>query len=317
MNRLLILDGNGLLHRAYHALPHLSSASGFPVGAVYGFISMVMKLYSDFCPDGFAVAFDRPEPTFRNQLFPEYQSHRPKAEPDFVLQIHKIHDVIKACGIPIFDASGYEADDVIGTLVKRLEQSVNQIIVVTGDRDILQLVNGETVLIYMPVKGLSEGRLYGEQEVKDKLGVFPKQIPDWKALCGDSSDNYPGVFGIGPKTAATLITRYGSLEGVYEHIQDGNISENIRQKLLQGRENAMLSKQLATIRTDTPLDIQYEHFSSFSFQTPVVRSIFEELGFSSFIKKLFEAKRSEEKLEERENKKQNKKQEDDQQMSLF
>jgi DNA polymerase-1 len=314
MKRLVLLDGNALLHRAYHALPPLTTASGQPGGAIYGFISMLIKLKTDFHPMGFAVAFDRPEPTFRKELFAKYQMQRPVLDDALAIQIQMVHDVMEAFGIPIFEMSGYEADDVIGTIVKKIENrkkkkdhtgSIDQIIIVTGDRDILQLVEDENVLVYMPVKGLSEGKLYGEKEVRERLGVSPSRIADWKALCGDNSDNYPGVSGIGPKTAADLINTYESIETLYEVLDKADISLRVKEKLIAGKENAFLSKNLATIRTDAPIEFEENRLMVSSFDTPAVRAILGELGFPSLLKRITGKEGSQEQKEKSKKKKVN------------
>jgi DNA polymerase-1 len=179
---------------------------------------MVLRLLLDFHPSHIAVAFDRPGGTFRNELYPDYQSQRPQMEDDFISQIHTTHEVIQTMGIAIYEQDGFEADDVIGTIVEKVKKEIkdiDQVIIVTGDRDILQLVEDDRVLVYMPVKGLSEAKLYASADVVQRLGILPEQIIPWKALCGDSSDNYPGVAGIGPKTAATLVKEFGSVEHIY------------------------------------------------------------------------------------------------------
>jgi DNA polymerase I len=288
MNRLLILDGNALLHRAYHALPPLNAPDGQQVGAVYGFISMIIRLRQDLKPTHMAVCFDRPVPTFRKKMYKEYQSQRPEMDEILVSQIVLTHDAVKAFSIPIFEQDGYEADDVIGTLAKQLQATMEQIIIVTGDRDILQLVSADNTLVYMPVKGLSESKLYGEKEVVERIGVLPHQIPDWKGLCGDSSDNYPGVPGIGPKTATDLIKKHGTIETLYKGLEEGSIllTERLRSKLIEGKESAFLSKDLATIRTNVELDIDAELLSTQLLNSENVIEILRAFGFPSLIKRL-------------------------------
>ncbi len=291
MNRLLILDTHALLYRSYHALPPLTSPEGLPVGAVYGFLSMFLKLFSEFHPVGIVAAFDRPEPTFRNHLYAEYQAQRPKADEDFVRQILLVKDVLSAFRIPLRDAVGYEADDVIGTIVRivskqKKQYGIDQIIIVTGDRDILQLVRDHDVYVYMPIKGLSEGKLYGEDDVAHRLGVRPSQVVDFKALCGDSSDNYKGVAGIGPKTAISLLHEYGSLEAIYMHLEEARLSNKIKCALREGKDHALLAKSLAMIRTDTPIDLKKEEISSFSFDANQAIQLFYKLGFVSLVKRI-------------------------------
>lgn len=275
-HRLVLIDGNAILHRAYHALPPLTAPDGSVVNAVYGFVSILIKIFNDLKPTYMAVAFDRPEPTFRKKLYTDYQAKRPEMDSDLVTQIPKVQDMVRAFGIPIYDKAGFEADDVIGTLVK---QANMEVIIVTGDKDILQLVDDEKgVKVFMPTKGLSEGKLYGEAEVVERMGVTPKQIPDLKALMGDSSDNYPGVAGIGPKTAVDLITRYGNIDTLYK-------SDGLTEKLVQGRENAFLSKDLATIRIDVPVEMKLLETLE-TLDTLEARKKLQEFHFPSLIKRL-------------------------------
>lgn len=298
MNRLVLIDGNAILHRAFHALPPLTAPDGSLVNAVYGFASILFKLFSDFKPTHMAVAFDRPKPTFRKTLYEGYQAKRPKMDEGLVGQIEKVHDLVHAFGIPIFEKDGFEADDLIGTLCHvatkkktgKKGNPVDQVIIVTGDRDILQLVEDEKVLVFMPTKGLSEGRLYAEKDVMERMGVFPKLIPDLKGLMGDASDNYPGVAGIGPKTALALLNQAKSLKGIYRNLKDTKrqhtllVSDAVLAKLKAGEASAMLSYDLATIRTDVPLDKDIVEVST--FDTPQVRQALETFHFHSLLKRM-------------------------------
>lgn len=275
MNRLVLIDGNAILHRAYHALPKFTTSKGEPVGAVFGFVSMLLKILSDLKPMYIAVTFDRPKPTFRQELFVGYQAGRPAMDDALVPQVADVHKVVEAFNIPIFEVDGYEADDVIGTLAEqavraeRLELSKKgkktqlsalsskqlEVIIVSGDRDLLQLVNSH-VKVYMPIKGLSEAKMYGSEEVREKYGLEPSQVIDMKALTGDASDNYPGVTGIGPKTASSLLKKYQTLENVYKHL--GELSERVAKALADGAEAAGLAKKLAAIVTDVPIKLKLE-----------------------------------------------------------
>jgi DNA polymerase-1 len=291
MQRLVIIDGHAILHRAYHALPPLTTSTGEQVNAVFGFISMLLRVISDLKPDYLAVAFDRPKPTFRKQLYVGYQAKRPKMDSELVPQIEIVHKVLNEMGIQIFEMDGYEADDVIGTIAERIKNHELRIknngfdtIVVTGDRDLLQLIDDKTK-IYMPVKGLSESKLYGEKEVEEKFGIKPEQIVDYKALVGDASDNYPGVPGIGPKAASSLLSCFSTLEELYEHL--GNVkSENIRKKLAENAESAGMAKKLATIIRDVPIVIDLEKCRLSDFDRPNVHKTFEDLEFRSLIPRL-------------------------------
>ena len=307
MNRLVLIDGNAILHRAYHALPPLTAPDGSVVNAVYGFTSMLFKLFIDLKPTHIIVAFDRPKPTFRKQLFAGYQAKRPEMDEELSTQIAKVHDVITSFGIPIYEVDGYEADDVIGTLAK---QAVNktQVVIVTGDRDLLQLVEGDRILTYMPVKGLSEAKIYGEKEARERLGVEPQQIPDYKALAGDQSDNYPGVAGIGPKTASQLLETFGSVEKLYQAIAKKDtrlekFSQNVLEKLAHGAEDAVLSKDLATVRTDVPIHINLDEAKIDTLDRPQARKALEDFHFSSLVKRLEKMGKEETKVKKSSSKK--------------
>lgn len=271
--KFVLIDGNAILHRAYHALPPFTTSDGKPVGAVFGFTSMLLKVLSDLKPTYIAVAFDRAAPTFRQELFVGYQAGRPAMEDELVMQVEGVHEVVEALNIPVFEVDGYEADDVIGTLAnqairgKSLEPSKTkektnpqalvtnnlEVIIVSGDRDLLQLVNFH-VRMYAPIKGLSEAKMYDGEAVREKYGIEPGQIVDMKALTGDASDQYPGVRGIGPKTASTLLQKYGTLENLYKNL--GELSEKVRAALTEGAESATLAKKLATIVTDVPIRLK-------------------------------------------------------------
>lgn len=297
MKRFIVIDGNAVLHRAYHAMPPLTAPDGSIVGAVYGFISMLIRLYNDFRPTHMAVAFDRPAPTFRKKLFKEYQATRPVVEDALIRQIDVVHEGLKAFAIPVYEQDGFEADDIIGTLCRQIpnpkHQNPNnqtiQIIIVTGDRDLLQLVEDDRVLVYMPTKGLSEAKLYNAKETVERMGVPPGQIADLKALMGDASDNYPGVAGIGPKTAITLLSTYATVEDIYSAI-DENILRGASQltldKLKAGRESAILSKELAVIRTDVPIVFDETACQVSSLNTPQANAILDRLHFHSLIKRI-------------------------------
>ena len=271
MNRLVLIDGNAMMHRAYHALPPLTTPDGTLVNAVYGFTSMLIKVFQDLKPTHMAVAFDRPEPTFRKELYKDYQAHRPELEDNMASQFPILRDVIGAFHIPIYDASGFEADDVLATAASH--SSASEVVIVTGDRDILQLVD-DRVKVLMPTKGLSEGTLFGKKEVREKMGVPPKLIPAFKALAGDPSDNYPGVSGIGPKTAIALLEKYGS------------IKQLIKAKKISDAASASLGLKLATIRTDAPITFSLKDARLFSLDTLDARTKLAELHFPSLVKRL-------------------------------
>lgn len=274
MNRLILIDGNAAMHRAYHAIPPMRALSGAPANAVYGFASMLIKVFGNLHPTHIAVAFDRAAPTFRKKLFEGYQAKRPKMDDDLSSQIDLIHELISAFGIPIYEQDGFEADDVIGTIVK--QSHLDQVIIMTGDRDILQLVRDEKVMVYMPTKGLSEGKIYREKDVLERMGVTPDKIPDFKGLAGDPSDNYPGVPGIGPKTAIKLLIKYKSLEKILK-TNELTSSE---------KESARMSYDLATIRTNAPIKFVASNAKIDSLLNRRSIDMLETLNFPSLIRRL-------------------------------
>ena len=208
MKRLVLIDGHAILHRAYHAFPStLKTRKGELVNAVYGFSRMLLTVLEDLKPQYLVVAFDLPQPTFRHQEYVGYQIQRPEMDKELFGQIERVYQIVKALNIPIFTAPGFEADDVIGTLAKQAKNL--EVMIVTGDRDIMQLVN-KKVKVYSPRKGFAEPEIFDEKKVKEFLGITPQQVIDYKALTGDPSDNYPGVSGIGPKTAVKLLSRFKS-----------------------------------------------------------------------------------------------------------
>ncbi len=297
-SKLVLIDGNAILHRAYHALPPLTTKKKEPINAVYGFISMFLKLVQDLQPTHVAVCFDRKEPTFRHEEFEAYQAHRPEMDKDLSVQFEKARDVISAFGIPIYDKAGFEADDVIGTLafqavVSRAEkrgrktrksaEEIDEVVIVTGDRDILQLVT-DKIKVYLPIRGLSEAQLMGKKEVVEKLGVKPNQVDDFKALVGDPSDNYKGVPGIGPKTAIKLLNKYNSIDNVYRHLDE--IEERVQQKLKAHRKDVTLYQKLAKIVTDVKLDVDLNKMSKWKVDSQEILNLFAEYGFKTLTKRV-------------------------------
>ncbi len=285
MSRLVLIDGNAILHRAFHALPAMNNSKGQPTNAVYGFVSMLFAVIKELKPTHIAVAFDRPKPTFRKQLFKEYQSQRPEMDKELVSQIKIVHQVLETMRISIYEKDGYEADDVIGTITKQsVNKKVDEVIVMTGDRDLLQLVN-KKVKLYMPVKGLTEAKLYGEKETEERMGVPPGQITDLKGLMGDASDNYPGVAGIGPKTAILLLKEFGSVASVYKHLSKLK-NPSLVEKLTKDKKNALLSHQLATVVTDAPIDFDAQKSELHDLATREVIELFGSLEFKTLLKRL-------------------------------
>ena len=264
--RLVILDTHAILHRAYHALPDFSSSKGEPTGALYGLISILVRIMQDLGPDYVAAAFDLPGGTFRHAAYEDYKGTRMKAEDDLIAQIKRSRDVLKAFGLPLYDAKGFEADDVIGTIVEQTKKDKNlEVIIASGDMDTLQLVQGERVKVFTMRKGLTDIVTYDEDKVRERYGFGPEAVPDLKGIMGDASDNIKGVPGVGEGSALKLIQTYGSLEGVYKAIKkDGvekvakkaGIQTRYAQLVADNKENAVFSKMLAQIRSDAPIEFE-------------------------------------------------------------
>lgn len=250
--RFILVDGSSLLYRAFYALPLLQAANGSYTNAVYGFATMLQKLLQEHAPDYLAVAFDKGKKTFRNEMFAEYKGTRKPTPPELSSQIPMLHEFLAALGVPLIEEQGYEADDILGTLAVKAAQEGVDVLVVTGDRDALQLVR-ENISVLFTRKGMTDLLLYDEKLFLEEYGFPPARLIDMKGLMGDSSDNIPGVPGIGPKTAKKLLIDYGSLEGVYEHTSEIT-GKKLKENLLENREKAFLSKDLATIRCDMPLE---------------------------------------------------------------
>jgi len=274
------------MHRAFHALPPLTTKKGEPINAVYGLISMLIRIIQTQKPTHIVCAFDRKEPTFRHKEFEEYQSHRPETDKDLSVQFDKAKKVISTIGIPVYDKAGFEADDLIGTIAKRAEKDLDEVVIVTGDRDILQLVSKKTK-VFLPIRGLSEGKEVGETEVFEMLGVKPNKVDEYKSLVGDPSDNYKGVPGIGPKTAVKLLSEYKDLDDIYKNIE--KIDERIAKKLKEGEESARTSQKLAQIVVDVPIKIDISKMSNWKLNNKDVLDLFQVYGFKTLSKRIKKA----------------------------
>ncbi len=288
MGKLVIIDGNAILHRAFHAMPPLTTREGELINAVYGLVSMFLRIITDLKPQSIVVTFDEKEETFRHKEFKGYQSQRPPTAENLSSQFDKAREFFKAVHVPIYSKPGYEADDVIGTIAK---QSKGETVIVTGDRDILQLVNDKrNIKLYMPIAGLSNAKLFTEKETIERMGVPANQIPDYKALVGDPSDNYPGVAGIGPKSAEKILKKYSTIDNIYAHLQD--IEPNIRQKLEAKKDDAKLFHHLATIVCDVPIKINFDEMDKWKIDSPEVLTLFEKFGFRTLTDRIKKAGRA-------------------------
>ncbi len=292
--KFVIIDGNAIIHRAYHALPPLTARDGTMVNAVFGFTSMLLKVLNDVKPEYLALSFDVAGGTFRDEVYEDYKATRVKADDELYNQIPLVHKMVEAFDIPIYTKEGYEADDVIGTLVKKMEKEKGGIenIVVTGDMDILQLVDKKTKVFGLR-KGMSDIVMYGEGEVKEKYGFGPERVVDYKALRGDPSDNIPGVKGIGEKTAKQLIGSIGGVKEIYKDLKakKSKIREQFKSgvvtKLEQGEKDAMMSQELATIVCNVPgVKFKLEDCAVHEFDVKKLTDLFRKFEFYSLVKRL-------------------------------
>ncbi len=285
MKRLVLIDGNALLHRAFHATPMFTTSKGEIINAVYGFSSMLFKVLEDLKPDYLAVAWDMRSPTFRHNQFESYKANRGPADDNLTSQYERVHQVVSAFNIPEFKLPGFEADDLVGTLARLTErqQKSTEVIIVTGDRDIMQLID-HRVKVFMPKKTIQDVGLYGEEEFIARFGFEPKYLVDFKGLAGDASDNIPGVSGIGEVTATKLIQKYKTLENVYKNLND--LPERIKKLLIEGEENARLSKKLATIETELPVKFDLQKSIVSNFNRDDLINIFTQLEFKSLLSRI-------------------------------
>ena len=284
--KFILIDGNAIVHRAYHVMPPLTRKDGTPTGAVQGFFSMILKIIQELKPAHIAIAFDSPSPNFRKQLFTQYQSQRPAMESDLSPQFGIIQKILGKAKIPVYAVEGLEADDIIGTIAEKAKETGHLVYILTGDRDMLQLVNHKTKIL-APVKGISEMTLFDEGKVKEKYGINPSQFVELKALVGDNSDNYPGVSGIGPKTASNLINEYGSVENIYKNISKLRAKNSkLAEKLMAGRKNAELAHQLATILTNAPFKYDFSDCDMKNLNIEAFRKALEAYDFKTLPKRL-------------------------------
>ena len=279
-DRLIIIDSNSVIHRAYHALPPLTTKSGELVNAVYGFLLVFLKAIKDFQPDFMAACFDLPAPTFRHKKYKEYKAKRPPTRPELYNQIPAIKELLSFFNVRIFEKEGFEADDIIGTLCRLAE---SEKIVLSGDSDTLQLVDA-TTKIYVLRKGVKDIVLYDKKLVEEKYGIKSEQLLDFKSLRGDPSDNIPGVFGIGEKTALGLIQEYESLENIYDNI--ALIPGKIREKLISQKDQAFLSRELVKIHKKVPIDFDLKNCRFGDYDRSKVGEALRKLEFYSLIDKL-------------------------------
>lgn len=283
--KIVLIDGHSILNRAFYGVPDLTNSAGLHTNAVYGFLNIMFKILDEEKPSNLAVAFDVKQPTFRHEMYGEYKGTRKPMPEELREQVPLIKEVLGAMGIKIVELPGYEADDILGTLAKRAEQDKMKVSVITGDRDLLQLAT-QNIVIRIPKtkKGTTEVENYYEADVKEKYQVTPVEFIDVKALMGDTADNIPGVPSVGEKTATSLIVQYGSVENLYEHI-DELTKKKLKEALTDNKELAILSKKLATINIDSPVDVKFEDTVLKDIYTDEAFELMKKLEFKSIIKK--------------------------------
>ena len=284
--KLLILDGNSVINRAYFGVRPLTTRDGLYTHAIYGFLNILEKVEKEEQPEAICVSFDLHGPTFRHLKYDGYKANRHGMPEELAMQMPVMKDVLRAMNIPIYECQGWEADDVIGTVGKICSNNGWECVIVTGDRDSLQLID-ENVRVKLVISkpGQTTATLYTEEKFREEYGFEPKKLIDLKALMGDSSDNIPGVAGVGPKTAKELLAKFGSLDGVYEHLDDPSIRPKLREKLENDRENAYLSYDLATIRPEAPIDFAPEDAIVRPYNKPELYQLFQKLEFVRLIDK--------------------------------
>jgi len=297
--RLVLLDAHAIIHRVYHALPDFATSRGEPTGALYGLVTMILRIASELKPDYIVACYDLPQKTFRHEVYEAYKGTRSKTDDRLISQLEQSRQVVEALGIPVYDCPGFEADDMLGTIVEQLtkgktKQKDLDIVIASGDMDTMQLIVDDTVQVFTLKKGITETILFNEQAVLDRYGFAPALIADYKGLRGDPSDNIIGIAGIGEKTATILITKFGGIESIYKALKkdekqflDAGITPRIIGLLKDGEEEAMFSKTLATIRRDAPIsfDIPTQHWHG-TVDKDKVQNLFSMLEFKSLIPKV-------------------------------
>ena len=276
---LVLVDGSSYLYRAFHALPGLANSRGEPTGAIYGVVNMLRKLLTEYNPAYLAVVFDAKGKTFRDELYADYKAQRPPMPDELVGQIEPLHAIVRALGLPLLQVEGVEADDVIGTLATQARAAGLDTLVSTGDKDMAQLVDGSVKLV-----NTMTDTVLDRDGVVEKFGVPPERIVDWLALIGDTSDNIPGVPGVGPKTASKWLTQYGSLDALVAQAGEipGKVGENLRAALKQ----LPLARQLATLRCDVPLTLKPTELKHVPQDDAKLRELFARLEFKSWLAEL-------------------------------
>ncbi|MFH1354226.1 MAG: DNA polymerase I [bacterium] len=280
--KLALIDAHALIHRAYHALPPMSTRDGLPTGAVYGFVMMLLKILTALKPTHVVAAFDMKGPTFRHKEFADYKAHRKEAAAELITQFDLVRDVLKAFNVPVMQRKGFEADDIIGTLVTEIDGEVDKIIV-TGDLDALQLVDKSTSVFTLK-RGVTDTVMYDEAAVRERFGFEPRLMVDYKGLRGDPSDNIPGLAGVGEKTAKELVVKYGSIEDIYKNLD--KLSPRVRSRLKGKKKETLFSRKLATVRRDVKIEFNLDDAVMTDYDTAEVMALFERLELKSLMQRL-------------------------------
>ena len=284
--KLMILDGNSIVNRAYFGIRPLSAPDGTPTNALYGFLAILQRLLDEQQPQALCVSFDLKAPTFRHKAYAGYKAKRAAMPEELAVQMPLLKELLDAMGVRRYEREGYEADDILGAASRICEQAGWDCVIVTGDKDSLQLVSEHTSVCNVKTRmGQTETILYTPAVFEEEYGFAPEKMVDLKALMGDSSDNIPGVPGIGEKTAMDLLHRYGSLDGIYRDLDALDVKDGVRKKLREGEESARLSFWLATILREMPLDFRPEDNLWARSYTPALYPLMQRLGFSRFIEK--------------------------------
>lgn len=290
--KLLLIDANSLIHRAYHALPPLTGPQGQPTGALYGVASVLIRIFKEETPRYAVAAFDRKEPTFRKKEYDAYKATRQPTPDNLIEQLKEAPKLFRSFGVYPIDAVGYEADDLIATLATKFSNKQIEAEIISGDLDILQVIEDGRIFAQIPKKGITETVIYKEKEVRERFGVTPSALADYKGLVGDTSDNIPGVSGIGPKSAMDLLGEFQTVEEIYENLEKIRVDKPVLgEKLDAGRESAFMSKRLATLIRDVPISEDLKAFEVGNpLESPEVEKCLEELGFKTLLKRVEERK---------------------------
>lgn len=283
MKKLILVDGNSIFHRAYHALPPIKNENGESVNAILGFSSMIINVLLRESPDYLAICFDKRGKTFRHDVYTEYKATRTKAPDDLYAQFPRAKEFLEAFAVPIFELEGFEADDLIATLATQAEKTdISKTLILTSDRDALQLISDKTHVL-APIKGVSEMIEFDEKTVIEKYEIKPSQMADYKGLFGDTSDNIKGVAGVGKKTAQKLIQEFASLENIYANIDQ--IKGSLKEKLLNDKESAFMSKNIGKLVLDAPISLDLKKSLIYDFDEIKLGEFLSKMKFNSLMKR--------------------------------